>query len=82
MPTDNETDSKVHSQKHPQQDLSAFPFWEFLKIGSWSILIASPFLYWLNGASVSYDQSVARWILIGLALLGAIVSFAARPKKF
>jgi len=78
MQIDNETDSNAHSQ----QDLPAFPFWESLKIGSWSILIASPFLYWLNGASVSYDQSVARWILIGLALLGAIVSFAARPKKF
>ena len=78
MLTDNERDSKVHSQ----QDLSAIPFWESLKIASWSILIASPFLYWLNGASVSYDQSVASWFLIGLAFLGVIVSFVARPKKF
>ncbi|HLN26332.1 MAG TPA: hypothetical protein VK395_01155 [Gemmataceae bacterium] len=43
-----------------------------LEFFSWTTLALVPFLYWINGPSVSADQAVVRVALVGSAVVGAI----------
>ena len=38
----------------------------------WTALVLAPFLYWVNGSSVSTDQLVTRTVLVILSAGGAV----------
>ena len=44
----------------------------WLEFACWTTIVLCPFLYWINGAAVSYDQLVVRTALMLLAIFGAI----------
>jgi hypothetical protein len=43
----------------------------WMEFGCWTTLALAPFLYWVNGPSVSIDQFVVRTALVVLASVGA-----------
>lgn len=44
----------------------------WIEMGCWTALVLTPFLYWVNGPAVSQDQLVVRWIVVIVAMGGAI----------
>lgn len=44
----------------------------WFEVGCWTALLSTPFLYWTNGPAVSQDQLAVRWIIVILALVGAV----------
>lgn len=44
----------------------------WIEFGCWTALAVVPFLYWINGPAVSQDQLVVRWLVVIIALGGAL----------
>jgi len=52
--------------------MSAAEIRGWAKFCCWTVLALAPFLYWMNGPSVSNDQFVVRTGLVVLSSLGAV----------
>jgi hypothetical protein len=44
----------------------------WVEFACWTVLVLTPFLWWVNGPAVSTDQFVVRTALTVLALVGAV----------
>ena len=52
-------------------DISLDELLPWLEFGCWTALVLAPFLYYVNGPSVSSDQAVVRTGLVIVAAVGA-----------
>jgi hypothetical protein len=44
----------------------------WIELGCWTAVALVPFLYWVNGPAVSQDQLVVRWLVVIIAMGGAV----------
>lgn len=52
-------------------ELSASELIGWIELGCWISIALLPLLYWVNGAAVSMDQLVVRWIVVSVMICGA-----------
>lgn len=57
----------------PKNDLRPGELLPLIEFGCWTAILLFPLLYYVNGPSVSIDQTVVRTILIFMTIIGAIV---------
>ena len=65
MPDDENPKSADH-------EISPGELLHWLEFGCWTTLALAPFLYWVNGPTVSEDQFVVRTGLVVVAAFGAV----------
>jgi hypothetical protein len=54
------------------EEISAAELRYWLEFACWATLAVAPFLYWINGPSVSEDQFITRTALVVLAAFMAV----------
>jgi hypothetical protein len=68
----NPLDEQKSDSEKSDESLSPAEIVGWLEFGCWTMVVLSPFLYWVNGPAVSTDQFVVRTALVTLALTGGI----------
>lgn len=53
-------------------EISAAELIGWIELGCWISLALLPLLYWVNGAAVSSDQLVVRWIVVMVVICGSV----------
>ena len=70
---DDEKQTITSSADRHEQELTTAEILGWSEFACWTMLVLTPFLYWVNGPSVSTDQFVVRTALVILSALGAVI---------
>ncbi len=61
------------AEQEAEEEITTEEILYWAEFACWTTLALAPFLYWVNGPSVSTDQLVVRTGLVTLAVAGAVV---------
>ena len=68
----SEQAKELQTEEFEDEEITLEELLYWLEFGSWTTICLCPFLYYINGPSVSPDQAVVRTGLVVLSIVGAI----------